>query len=187
MRATILKVAHHQLALLDNLGRVFTTTEHNLDTNNQAEFYHTKLTLDIEGNLLEVLDANKHIATTDTYAAGLADTEGEQLCGLEAGSMIVGTPDYMAPEMFLGDAQRLSPRTDVYLLGGILYALLAGRPPRSESSIEAALRSALRADIALPSEVPGPLAQLCERAPHSTPSILRKTICGESRSEWRMP
>ena len=41
--------------------------------------------------------------------------------------VLLGTPSYMAPEQILDD--ELGPHTDIYALGGILYALLAGEPP----------------------------------------------------------
>lgn len=39
----------------------------------------------------------------------------------------VGTPDYMAPELFLGEAA--TPASDIYGLGCVVYACLSGAPP----------------------------------------------------------
>ena len=55
--------------------------------------------------------------------------------------MIVGTPDYMAPEQFEG--KPVSPATDIYALGVVLYVLVTGLQPYAAGSpVAAAVRRA---------------------------------------------
>ena len=90
--------------------------------------------------------------------------------GGEIPAVVVGTPLYMAPEMAAADTSRLSPRTDVYLLGATLHAALTGKPRHTATTLQQALVAALRSEpVVYGDDVPADLAALCNEATHREP------------------
>jgi serine/threonine-protein kinase len=61
---------------------------------------------------------------------GIALVEGERRGSRRGFSSPIGTPDYMAPELWLGKPG--SVQSDVYAVGVMLYELLCGRVPFEE-------------------------------------------------------
>jgi eukaryotic-like serine/threonine-protein kinase len=72
------------------------------------------------GNVIVTPD--QRVKIIDFGLARIADLEG-----MTATGMLLGTPEYMAPEQIKGG--NVDPRTDIYALGALTYHALTGRPP----------------------------------------------------------
>jgi hypothetical protein len=70
--------------------------------------------------------------------------------GLTQAGQTPGTPAYMAPEQAAGRGDQVSPRTDVWALGVILYELLTGRRPFTGQSREETLHHILTTPVPPP-------------------------------------
>jgi serine/threonine protein kinase len=101
-------------------------------------------------NLL--LDEHGHVRLTDF---GLARPVGEDAW---LSDRIEGTCGFMAPEQVSGWWGSISPRTDVYGAGAVLFNLLTGEPP---------YRGAMIADV---------LAQVVSGLPARSPTDLRSDV-----------
>jgi hypothetical protein len=61
-----------------------------------------------------------------------------------SGRSVCGTPAYMAPEMALADNQAIGTRSDIYLLGAILFELMIGNAPHPGEDARDCLEMAAR-------------------------------------------
>jgi len=95
-----------------------------------------------------------------------------------------GTPSYMAPELVLADFDRIGPRTDVYLLGAILYEILTGTPPHRGARVWEVLRAAARGVIEPPEErapgreIPRELSRIAVEALAPDPADRHPDVAG---------
>ncbi|MCX7018676.1 MAG: protein kinase [Candidatus Sumerlaeota bacterium] len=92
------------------------------------------------------------------------------LANLETATNPAGTLAYMASEQTEAKATNIGPWTDVYLLGGILYQLLTGRPPHAGKTPMEVFEAARQGHVIPPREIapgrdmPAELAGLCGKA-----------------------
>ncbi|WP_260463690.1 serine/threonine-protein kinase [Streptomyces sp. TRM72054] len=103
------------------------------------------------GNVL-VEGAGRRVVLTDFGIAAIQDAKALTMAG-----MLVGSPDYMAPERISGRPQ--GPPSDMWSLGATLSAALAGQSPFSRDTTLATLHAVLYEEPELPPSA-GPLRGL---------------------------
>ena len=100
---------------------------------------------------------------------GIARRVDEPAPAFEAGLTLTGTPGYMAPEQIMSDGG-VSPRSDVYALGSILYELLTLHRPFEDTDPEEVMVRCCSEDPIAPSRraphraIPLDLDEICEHA-----------------------
>ncbi|CAN5322468.1 hypothetical protein BH09SUM1_BH09SUM1_14130 [soil metagenome] len=93
-----------------------------------------------------------------------------------------GTPAYMAPEQTRRTDDEIGPWTDIYLLGGTLYFLLAGAPPHSAPTSKEAVKLARTNVVPLPEEarpdivVPSELSAIAMKSLSTDPADRCKSV-----------
>lgn len=103
-------------------------------------------------------------------AVALDERYGERLPLARDQRRMAGTPRMMAPEMCLGKGELLGVRTDVYLLGGVLFQVLARRSPHTGADLREVLAGIPDFEPDLPPRVPAELRRIVARAMAADPA-----------------
>jgi serine/threonine-protein kinase len=117
-----------------------------------------------------LLDQAGRVVLTDFGLARAVAAEGN----VTVGSVMLGTPSYMAPEQVRGET--VDARADLYALGAVLYEMLTGRCPFVRDGVVAIAVARLQEDpedprrlVPLPDEVAALVLRCLDRAPGRRP------------------
>ncbi|MGJ8696630.1 MAG: protein kinase domain-containing protein [Verrucomicrobiaceae bacterium] len=95
--------------------------------------------------------------------------DDEEASGLTLSKAVLGSPSYMSPEQAEGRHADITVATDVYGLGAVLYELLRGKPPFSESSPIATARAVIESEAPKLTGVSRDLATVCFKCLDKSP------------------
>ncbi len=114
--------------------------------------------------------------------------------GGSAGSRLnAGTPPFMAPEQINALAADLTPATDIYALGAVLYCILVGELPTGVKRVDGRLRWFASAPIpespgtaGSAARVPDELRRICNRAMAEVPAerFESATALADALGDW---
>ncbi len=104
---------------------------------------------------------------------------GEQDEGLTGEGVLLGTPDYMAPEQ-ARDPRTADVRSDIYSLGCVLYHALAGHPPFPDTNIISQM-------IRHATEPPKPLKEFNPAVPDGLQPIVNWMLAKDPAGRYPTP
>ncbi len=120
------------------------------------------------GNIL--LDSEGNAVVTDFGIARASDASS----GLTMTGLIMGTPQYMSPEQCRGE--EVTPASDQYSLGAVLYAMLAGRPPFTGTDYQILIKQT--------TEPVPPLRGLRPNCPDDLADAVERMLAKEPEERW---
>ncbi len=113
----------------------------------------------------------QRVKITDFGLARAADD-----ASLTQSGVIAGTPMYMSPEQAEGKA--VDPRTDLFSLGSVLYAMCTGRPPFRADSTMAVLKRVCE-------EAPRPIREVNPDIPDWLAAIVMKLLAKDPAQRFQ--
>jgi WD40 repeat protein len=129
-------------------------------------------------NLLLAGDGTVRLLDLGLARPGATD-ESDAGTTLTDTGMMMGTPDYVAPEQIL-DSKRVDIRADLYSLGCTLYHLLTGRPPFAGGTAGQKL-------VQQQTEEPEAIAALRPEVPAALVAVVQKLMAKKPDQRYQTP
>ncbi len=95
-------------------------------------------------------ETNPAHSSFDIPHSSLTTPTGPDFITATLDGAVMGTPNYMSPEQSMGRVNEMDARSDIFSLGGILYAILTLRPPVEGNDVHEVLAKVATADITAP-------------------------------------
>ena len=120
------------------------------------------------GNIM--LDTDGNAIVTDFGIARTSDASS----GLTMTGLIMGTPEYMSPEQCRGD--EVTPASDQYSLGTVLYCMMAGSPPFAGTDYQVLIKQT--------TEPVPPLRQVRPDCPEELADAIMRMLDKDPGARW---
>ncbi|HLF91694.1 MAG TPA: serine/threonine-protein kinase [Anaerolineales bacterium] len=121
-----------------------------------------------------LIASDDHVYLGDFGVARIIGLNGDQT----ASGIILGTPAYMSPEHIRSEGARISPASDIYALGVILYELITGKPPFTANTPILVMLKHLNAPVP---DLASPLTDI----PDGIEVVIRKTLAKDPAERYQ--
>lgn len=167
-RGTLVQQLHQTLLTPRAASRLIETLARAVDHAHKQHVVHRDLK---PANILFTRDGTPKI--TDFGLAKVLQNESSSPRDATRTGEPIGTPRYMSPEQASGQHNQISPATDIYALGTLLYECLTGRAPFIATSVIDTMQMILTDDPVSPRRlqpsVPRDVATICLRCLEKDP------------------